>query len=336
MVQMIDTTSFAAAMRERIIRPASQEILIARLSGSDQEQDMTLPANCEGFGRVRHFTRLTSLGWPENPLPIAPAAKALGLSRSDNLQAQVFQNAACGWRCWYCYVPFSLLSGDPTRGQWMTTDALVRLYATEKNVPAVIDLSGGSPDLTPEWIPWMMRSLESAGLSKATYLWSDDNLSTDYLFTTMTKEDRRTLIGYKNYGRVCCVKGFDADSFSFNTTAAPEGFERQFEIFGRYLSLGIDLYGYVTLTGNDLSAVHSGVPKLIDRLQALSETLPLRVVPLEIANFTPTDRRNKGNAEKFELANQVQQSAIEIWNRELDRRYTKSDRAQNIADISIR
>jgi hypothetical protein len=45
----------------------------------------------------------------------------------------------------------------------MTTDALVELYASEALRPAVIDLSGGSPDLTPEWIPWMMRSLGGRG-----------------------------------------------------------------------------------------------------------------------------------------------------------------------------
>ena len=336
MVQTIDTSLFAAAMRDRIIRPASREILIAKLTGSDQEQDLTLPANCEGFGRVRHFYRATSQGWPENPLPIDPAAKALGLPRSDRVQAQVFQNAACAWRCWYCYVPFSLLSGDPARGRWMTTDALVRLYANEKAAPAVIDLSGGSPDLTPEWIPWMMRSLENAGLADTTYLWSDDNLSTDYLFKMTAEEDRRTLVNYKNYGRVCCVKGFDAASFSFNTTAAPEGFERQFEILRRYLALDIDLYGYVTLTGDDLSAVKAGVSNLIDRLQALSEGLPLRVVPLKIRNFTPTEKRAKGGGEKFSLADQVQQFAIDVWMYELESRYSKSERKQNIVDVPIR
>lgn len=336
MAQMIDTASFAAAMREKIVRPASREILVAKLVGSDQEKDLTLPPNCEGLGRVRHFTRITSPGWPENPLPIDPALRALGLPKRDTLRAQVFQNAACAWRCWYCYVPYNLLAGDSRRGRWMTTEALVRLYATEKDVPALIDLSGGSPDLTPEWIPWMMRSLENAGLSETTFLWSDDNLSTDYLFSLMTEDDRRTLVSYRNYARVCCLKGFDAASFSFNTAADPVAFEKQFEILGRYLALGVDVYGYVTLTGADLSTVRTAVPKLIDRLQALSESFPLRVVPLEIRNFTPTDKRSKNSSDGFALADQVQQDAIEIWMRELDLRYTKAERCRNIADIPIR
>jgi uncharacterized Fe-S cluster-containing radical SAM superfamily protein len=335
MVQAIDTVSFAQAMRERIIRPSSREVLIAKLAGSDQEQDLTLPANCEGLGRVRHFNRVGSWGWPENPLPIDPASKALGFPRANRLQAQVFQNAACAWRCWYCYVPYNLLSGDSSRGRWMTTDALVELYAAEPSAPVVIDLSGGSPDLTPEWIPWMMRSLRTAGLSEKTYLWSDDNLSTDYVFTMLSGEDRRTLIEYRNYGRVCCVKGFDTESFSFNTTATPEGYEKQFDVLARYLNLGIDLYGYVTLTGPDPEAAKTGVPHLLDRLQALSECLPLRFVPLEIVSFTPTDKRSKADGLRSGTADRVQREAVEIWSRELQRRYSKHELGLNIADVPI-
>lgn len=336
MAQAIETSSFAHAMREKIIRPDSREILIAKLAGSDQEQDLTLPANCGGFGRVRHFNRGGSRLWPENPLPIDPASKVLGLPRSDRIRAQVFQNAACAWRCWYCYVPYNLLSGDASRGRWMTTDDLVKLYASQEDRPPIIDLSGGSPDLTPEWVPWMMRSLRDAGLSEKCYLWSDDNLSTDYVFTLLSDADRRILTEYRNYGRVCCLKGFDEESFFFNTTATPEGFDRQFDILARYLKLDIDLYGYVTLTGADSEAAEIGVPRLLDRLQKLSERFPLRVVPLEIVSYTPTDKRSKVDGEKSALADCVQRRAIEIWSRELERRYSKSDLKLNIADVKIR
>lgn len=332
----IDTPTFAATMREKIIRPDSREILVAKLAGSDQEQDLTLPTNCGGLGRIRHFARGATTDWPENPLPLDPATKALGLSCVDVLQAQVFQNAACAWRCWYCYVPYNLLSGDATRGEWATADRLVQLYLEQESPPVVIDLSGGSPDLTPEWTLWMMEALQREGLADRTYLWSDDNLSTDYLFTKLEERDRRKLAAYQNYGRVCCIKGFDAASFVFNTTASPVGYDSQFHILRRYLSLRLDLYGYVTLTGTDLSSVGSGVTNLIDRLQSIHEALPLRMVPLKIANFTPTDKRSKGNTERFALADAVQQAAIERWTHELDRRYTRAERGLNIAEVRLR
>ena len=113
---VIDTADMAAKMRARILRPATRELLVTRLDGSAQEGDLTSPVNCSGLGRVRHFHRATAEGWPENFLPIDPAARALGIPPAAMMEAQVFQNAACAWRCWYCYVPFELLGGDERKG----------------------------------------------------------------------------------------------------------------------------------------------------------------------------------------------------------------------------
>ena len=336
-VRLIDSASFAATLRARIIRPATQEILVSRVAGSDQEQDLTLPPNCGGLGRIHHFRRRTSLGWPENPLPIDPATKALGLQSTDILTAQVFQNAACAWRCWYCFVPFNLLAGDASRGEWVTAERLIALYADEPKPPRIIDLSGGSPDLTPEWVVWMMEAINNAGLMESTYLWSDDNLSTDYVFTVLDDKARQRLASHRNYGRVCCFKGFDAASFTFNTQAESVGYDHQFEIFRRYLELGIDLYGYVTLTGSDLGTVSSGVRDLVDRLRSIHEALPLRVVPLKIENFTPTSERDQHRAaRRLGIATAVQEAAIERWNLELERNYTVAERALNITEVPLR
>ena len=182
--KLIDTAKFAAHLRAQAIDLSEERVLISRLVGSDQEVDLTVPTNCGGFGRVRHFRLATSPGWPSNPLPIVPACTALGIAPTpDMMRAQVFQNAACAWRCWYCFVPEDLLKADRQRSEWFTAVQLVELYTREpEDRPVVIDLSGGSPDLVPEWTPWMMRALKDAGLDRSTYLWTDDNLSTPYLF----------------------------------------------------------------------------------------------------------------------------------------------------------
>lgn len=334
--KLIDTDAFAATMRSRIVRPATREVLVSRFSGSDQEGDLTVPPNCEGLGRVRHFRRATAAGWPENPLPIDPAARRLGWPGGDMVHAQVFQNAACGWRCWYCFVPFNMLGGDETRAAWVTAEQLVDLYAREPERPDVIDLSGGSPDLTPEWVVWTMEALQTAGLADTTYLWSDDNLSTDYVFTHLDAAARDRLAAYRNYGRVCCFKGFDAEAFAFNTGARPDAFEAQFRRFGCYLDLGLDLYGYVTLTGPDEAAVARGVPGLMDRLQALHPNLPLRVVPLQIGDFSPTrERERRGGHGRFEAAARVQEGAIALWTAELDRRFSREMRALGVVDVPL-
>lgn len=327
----IDTAKFAHVLRERAIDFEHRKVLVSRLAGSEQEVDLTAPTNCAGFGRVRHFRMETAPGWPRNPLPIVPACKALGLDPPEMMRAQVFQNAACAWRCWYCFVPENLLNADPKRSAWIAAEELVALYQQEPDPPAIIDLSGGSPDLVPEWTPWMMEALTAVGLERSTYLWTDDNLSTPYVFD-LSREALTRLTSYRNYGRVCCFKGFDARSFAFNTRATPADYDRQFEIMARLLELGLDLYGYVTLTSPHTDGVNDGVRNLLDRLQALDENLPLRVVPLRIHVFTPVTGR-LDPAREASLA--VQEQAIQVWISELDARFAPELRATAIADVPL-
>lgn len=332
----IDTPRFAEHLRGRAIDVPGRRLLISRLAGSGQEIDLTLPANCNGYGRVRHFRLATADGWPNNPLPIVPACRALGIaSPPDLMTALVFQNAACAWRCWYCFVPEELLKADPEQSAWFTADELVALYREIPDPPLIIDLSGGSPDLVPEWTPWMMRALRDVGLDQSTFLWTDDNLSTTYLFDMLSSAERDLLCSYPNYGRVCCIKGFDPRSFAFNTRAAPSDYDRQFEILKRVLALGIDVYGYVTLTSPHEDGVEQGVCDLLDRLQAIDPNFPLRMVPLQIRVFTPVEHRlSKDNDRERSLI--VQEQAIAAWNAEIERRFPGMLRARSICDVPLR
>jgi uncharacterized Fe-S cluster-containing radical SAM superfamily protein len=331
----IDTVRFAKRLRARAIDLEGRRVLISRLAGSGQEVDLTRPANCNGYGRVRHFRLGTAKGWPANPLPIAPACRALGiLPMPDFMTALVFQNAACAWRCWYCFVPEELLKADPQRSAWFTAEELVALYREIPDAPRIIDLSGGSPDLVPEWTPWMMRALRDAGLNRSTYLWTDDNLSTTYLFDALTPADRDLLCSYPNYGRVCCIKGFDARSFAFNTRAAPADYDRQFDILRRVIALGIDVYGYVTLTSPYDDGVFEGVRDLIDRLEAIDPNFPLRVVPLRIQVFTPVEHRLVKDADR-ERSLIVQEEAIAAWNAEIERRFDEALRERPVCDVPL-
>jgi uncharacterized Fe-S cluster-containing radical SAM superfamily protein len=330
--KLIDTGKMSEHLRKRAIDLAGQKVLISRLGGSAQEPDLTLPSNCGGYGRVRHFRLDTSPGWPLNPLPIFPACKALGLDPPKGMTAQVFQNAACAWRCWYCFVPYNLLSADPNRSDWLSADELVHLYRQEPDQPRIIDLSGGSPDLVPEWTVWMMQALADAGLDDTTYLWTDDNLSTTYLFDELNSAELRRMHNYRNYGRVCCFKGFDACSFAFNTQAAGVGFERQFEIMRRLLALGLDVYGYATFTAPVDDGVDQAMAAFVDRLQEIDPHLPLRVVPLEIREFSPVTPRMDA-LRQGSLA--VQQKAIAAWVGEIERRFSPEMRALGIANVPL-
>lgn len=338
----IATDTYSARMRDRVVRPHDKRVLISRIAGSEQETDLSVPPNCDGFGRVRHFRRHQNQQWPSNPLPIDPASRALQLRPEDELRAQVFQLAACNWRCWYCFVPFELLSGRPSTGNWFTADELLDLYLAEATPvrPRMIDLTGGQPDLVPEWVLWTMQSIRGRGLEGSLYLWSDDNLSNDYFWTHLSDSDRDFIAGFNGYGRVACFKGFDSASFAFNTDASPELFERQFDLFKRLLSTGIDLYAYVTLTCPDLAEIAQKIRLFVDRLQGIHDDLPLRTIPLQVARFRVVESRLTAPARsrRFSGSDPIENQlvAVDCWRRELEDRYSADRRATPITDLPLR
>jgi len=326
----IDTDAYSRQLRGRAVDVAARALMIADLRGTAQEDDLSEPVNCGGYGRIRHFRRAASSGWPPNPLPIDPAARALGLPAGlESLTAQVFQNAACQWRCWWCFVPFELLSANTARSAMRSASDLVDAYLALPDRPPVLDLSGGQPDLVPEWVPWMLQALDERSVSDV-YVWSDDNLSTDYFFTYLTDAEQQLLAAHPRYGRVACFKGFDAESFAFNTRASPELFARQFTLFSRLAATGMDLYGYATFTTPSPGHIPAKMTTFVDRLQSIDEYLPLRVVPLEIQEWGPVGPRMR---EVHHQSLALQQDAITAWTTELARRFTPADLAEPITTI---
>jgi uncharacterized Fe-S cluster-containing radical SAM superfamily protein len=329
---LIDTDSISDRYRAQLVDHDNRRLLITNFRNTKQEVDLTEPANCNGFGRIRHFKRVASKGWPPNPLPIDPACNALSLPFTDMLRAQAFQNAACNWRCWYCFVPFDLLSANRNYSDWLSPAVLVDLYLDQPDPPPVIDLTGGQPDLVPEWVPWMMTELRTRGLERSVYLWSDDNLSNDYFWRFLSECERELVSTYVNYGKVCCFKGFNAESFSFNTLAEPSLFDRQFDLMERLLATGIDIYAYATITTPSSQGISDDIRRFVDRLQMLDENLPLRTVPLEIEMFTPVAGR-LDEVKRRALNNQW--IAVEAWQREIEGRFSSEKRARSIVEVSL-
>lgn len=330
---MLNTDTVSASYRQRMIDLTRRQLLITNFVGTEQEHDLTEPPNCEGYGRIRHFRRHASSNWPENPLPIEPAYRSLGLPAVEMIRAQVFQNAGCNWRCWYCFVPFKLLSAHAEHSGWLTPAQLVDMYLAQPDPPPMIDLTGGQPDLTPEWVVWMMDELEARGLQHSVYLWSDDNLSTDYFWRVLSDSQRTRIATYPQYGRVGCFKGFDATSFAFNTSAEPERFDYQFMLMDRLLDTGIDLYAYATFTTPEADGIGEAMARFVEHLQQLDEYLPLRVIPLEIQAFTPVMSRMR---DPMQMAIRHQYQAIDAWQNELDRRFSSEARAWSITDVPVR
>ncbi len=329
----IDTEKFSTQLRSKAIDTNKKALLITNFNGSEQEKDLTEPANCNGYGRVRHFKLDAGYDWLPNPLPILPATKALGLKEHSEIRAQVFQNSICNWRCWYCFVDFSLLRGDSKHSSFLTCDQIIDLYLSESNPSPMIDLSGGQPDLTPEWIPWMMEVLKNRGLDNKIFLWSDDNLSNDYFWKYLTPAQIELVSAYKMYSRVCCFKGIDETSFSLNTNANPELFAQQFDLLKRLLQANIDVYCYITLTANTDTNFEMVIPKFLDLIQSIDEMFPLRIVPLKIFEFTPVISRMNS---EFKNMMEGQYTALELWKKELLQRFSSAQLSLPITEIKLK
>lgn len=326
--RFINTEKFSSALRRKGVDIGARRILLTRFDASKQSQDFTLPCNCEGFGRIHHFRRSQGDDWPPNPLPIDPALHVLGLPKTDMLQVQVFQNAICSWRCWYCFVDYDLLSANPKHSAFKTVDELIDLYLGAADPPPIVDLSGGQPDLVPEWILWFADAIHARGLDRTVYLWSDDNLSNDYLWRYLEREEIQRLRSYGNYGRVGCFKGFDEHSFCFNTGAAPELFGLQFQLMRRLVKTGFDVYGYATVTSDRDKNIAAHMADFVDRLQSEVHPLfPLRTVPLRITEFTPTRERMQSAHRR---AVEIQKDAVLAWREELVRRFPPEIRGKPV------
>jgi uncharacterized Fe-S cluster-containing radical SAM superfamily protein len=330
-VKPIDTEKYSRYLRQKSLMPGERKVLIARLAGSLQETDLSEPVNCNGFGRIRHFRLQRDERWSPNPLPILPAMRALGRAPDRTLRAQVFQNAACNWRCWYCYVDFDRLAADTRVAAYFTADELIDLFLAQPSPPDMLDLSGGQPDITPEWIAWTIDSLVSRSITPV-FLWSDDNLSTRYYWQYLSKEQRKAISRYPLYARVGCFKGYDSVSFAFNTRAVPELFAEQLSIFRELLNEGLDLYAYVTLTAPPHPRLHAAVESFVDRLQTIHRNLPLRTVPLRIEAFAPTRARVEA-VQNAALTFQYDVHAA--WREELMRRFSPAERATAICEVSL-
>jgi len=312
-----DVDGLALSLRQRLVDLKRRRVLIADLRGSIQARDVHL-VNCGGVGRVWHKEVNPSEGWNDVPVPHYPASWRLGIPVEEASYIQVFQLAGCNYRCWYCYVDYHLLNATPKWSRFFSAEELIALWQKESLRPRVIRLSGGQPDLVPEWVPWMMEAMIEVGIDGETYLWVDDNLSGYYAWRFLTEEEWDLILNYPNFGRIGTIKGIDPESFHYNTGAPPEHFFRQIDLLGRWVKSGVDQYAYLILTTPNVEKAPERIEKLLDLLQEIHPNLPLRVFPQRIRRYSPTISRLTPEREET-LYNQG--LVLDLWNQSLRRRF---------------
>lgn len=329
-MNLIDFQHYSDTCRNAI--KDGNRFLITEVGTSPQDKER-LNVNCDGFGRIRLFQRFKDADWIENPLPFNPYAKAMSINVSDILPVQVFQLAKCNMNCWWCFLPDEFKVCDMQHCKWFTVQQLVEMYLrTSDAPPKIIDLSGGNPELAPEFVLLFMRELERLGQNHKVYLWSDDVLTVDYMFRCLQLEDIAYMANYRQYGKVACFKGIDDASFCFNTCSTLSLLSTQLELAERYIRAGFDIYFYVPLTCPTMDNIQKNVTVLFDKLQRISYYLPLRIVPIKIKQFS-TNQHRLSPFRMQSLENQFH--VLEIWEEEKRRRFQPDEISMDIADVPL-
>ena len=56
-MRYLNADELGTRYRAQALDAQERRILVTNFRGSAQEPDLTEPANCDGFGRIRHFVR---------------------------------------------------------------------------------------------------------------------------------------------------------------------------------------------------------------------------------------------------------------------------------------
>lgn len=320
----IDLDIFSHSLRERAIKKESKQILVTNFLDSEQAKDAS-NINCEGFGRIRTLSQTPRPNWVNSCVRYRVASARMGLSDTESELCQVFQNAVCNFRCWFCFVDYKLLKGDFTHSAYLTVDDLLELFLREKSPARIIALSGGQPDIIPEWAPWFIKALLHRGLTNEYFIWLDDNLSTQFAWGYLTGEEWELMKWYPNFGRLCGIKSFTKERFFENTNVRPEFFDRQLDTLGRLVKEGMDVYIELALTTSDLSNLAKDMSDFFDLLQQkVHHNIPLRINPTQIREYSPNKNRIL-EIRRLALVNQY--VVLNAFLEELHKRFSSSELA---------
>ena len=315
--------------REEIYKDG--KFLMCKILYDNEEIKKKLNVNLDDFGRVRTFYRKKFDDWNSDPIPIDIIEKKFNYKKLDKIDIQMLEVAKCNLHCWWCYLPDKIRRINNEYMRWFSPEELVDLFIRDNKECKSIYLSGGNPELVPDFIYSFMKELDKRDLAKDILLWSDDVLTTDYQFQ-MEKDKLDYMLKYNNYIKLCCLKGFDEESFAFNTLLDKNIFNEQLERLKKHIELGFDVYCYIILTCKSLDNIEQKINDLIKKLQDISYYLPLRVIPIKIEEFDAvTARLNEDR--KQSMNNQYE--VLKIWNKVINSIYTQEEINLNIYEIKI-
>lgn len=320
-------------LRRKIVNVNNRSIRLTKISGLEESKDKNCHINCEGYGRLRKYKNFSLFLCNEVDGLNKKLLRGLPQNTKE-FTTQVFQIAGCNMRCWYCFVDDCILSVEGEQLQWIEIKHMIDIYENEKYKSPILDLSGGQPDLVPEWCYWVMLELEKRGLKDTVYIWLDDNLTTiDILEKHLSQNQIRYMACFPKHSRACCFKGYDDLTFKYNTRNSIITIEDQINAFQKLYNYGFDIYAYMSLTGPKGYADIQKIDTFIKKIRKIDINLPLKIIPLKINEFTVT--RNRMNDDYTQsLYEQIR--AYEIWKKVMSMYYTKSELEKPFEDVELK
>lgn len=329
----IDPTKMADYFREKAFRPNTKEVFISKIPPEELAGSTFAKINCDGYGILRKSVTNRAEDWPEINILSEVASSKLGVAPDDLKTTQIFRNGACNYRCWFCFVDFQYLKCNPELGDYKTAEELLDLHTKEPEPARIISLTGGQPDITPEWTLWTMQALEQKNMQDTHYLWQDDNLSSYSLWNHLKPEEIEHMRNYKNYGRATCIKGISPENFYKNTNSAPANFYRQIDVLKKLVIEGFDIYTYLILLEEDVVHAQKAIPLLLDTIQKdVHPNMPLRIFPSKVVEYNETIKRSNPIRERM-LQNQY--ALLEIWNSEMEKRFSAKEREVPKSQVNL-
>lgn len=269
-------------MRNRIYRKTDGAVLFANLLGTKEAEDAYHKINLGGFGRIRSFQNFqmhidTGLVVQRKFVRLNSDGK-----KSSNYSSQVFQVGGCPLRCRYCFVDSKNLNGTNPNSRFFLPADIVQMFLTVWPDIRNLDISGGSPDLCPEFVFELLREIELSGLYGKITVWVESNLDMLY-YSRLPKEMIRYIAAFPNLRFLCSIKGWDNASVRFNTRYLTS-FDKQIEGL-KFLNLWhIPLSLYLTFIGDRIPELDD-IINLYSVLNEIHNEIPERCIPLYIKRF---------------------------------------------------
>lgn len=269
-------------VRDNVYKESDGSALFANLLNTKEAIDSYHQINHEGFGRIRNFKYFSF----HIKTDILDRRRFLRLNEAgkwcNQFQSQVFQIGVCPLRCRYCFVDKENLDGTNPYSKFLKPIEVLQMFLESWPNVRNLDLSGGSPDLCPEFLFELLTEIERANLKGKMTIWVESNLDINY-YSKLSRNKLEYIVTFPNFHLLCSLKGWDSSSVAYNTRNTTS-FDLQLEGLHFFHQQNFPFSVYLVFIGHKI-ADNQEVAALYSQLKRISCELPERCIPLYIKKF---------------------------------------------------